>query len=110
MRHPYIYIALLKNTIISIHPAFLIESVTAGVFYLRSVDSSSGSRLDPGSLLIDIGADPPGGEASVHCQVFLRAICVLQHLQTVNAINNVNICQTHMYDDIRIKKTIVKYK
>ena len=69
----YIYIALLKNTIISIHPAFLIESVTAGVFYLRRADSSSGSRLDPAVGPFDVVADRPGGPSSAHCQVCFKA-------------------------------------
>ena len=100
----------LLPTIITKPPAFDIVSVTAGVFHIRSADSSSGSRLDPALAPIDVFEDPPDGRASSHSQVLLRAICVLQHLQTVNAINNVNICQTHMYDDICVKMTIVKCK
>ena len=93
----YIYNALLRNTIISsIPPAFDTQSVTAGVGGLRRADASSGTRLDPASLPIDVGADPPSGLTSGDSQILLGARGVLQHLQTVNAINNVNICQTYV--------------
>ena len=95
----YIYNALLIYTIISILPAFDTRPVTVGVGGLRRADSSSGSRSDPAALPIDVSADSPAGRASGHFQIFVGARGVLQHLQTVNAINNVNICQTHMYND-----------
>ena len=93
----YIYNALLPTITIRIPPAFDTVSVTVGVGRLRRADASSGSRGNPGFLPIDVGADPPGGRASAHSQIFVGARGVLQHLQTVNAINNVNICQTHMH-------------
>ena len=89
-----------KNTIISILPAFDTQSVTAGVGCLRRADASSGSRVNPAAVQpIDVGTNHPVGRAGVDRQILLGARGVLQHLQTVNAINNVNICQTHMCND-----------
>ena len=95
----YIYNALIPTITIIIQPA--VDSVpdTAGIGLLRRTDASSRSRLNPAFLPIDVREDPPGGRASGHCQIFVGARGVLKHLQTVNAINNVNICQTHMFDD-----------
>ena len=91
----YIYNALLP-TIISILPAFDTRPVTEGVGCLRRADAPSGGRDDPASLSIDVGTDSPHGLASDHFQIFVGARGVLQHLQTFNAINNANICQTHI--------------
>ena len=94
----YIYNPLLprtKNPLI-IPPAFDTRQVTARVGRLRRADASSGTRSDPAIVPIDVGADSPVGPTSCDCQILLGARGVLQHLQTVNAINNVNICQNEM--------------
>ena len=94
----YIYNPLLP-TITIIPPAFDTRPDTAGDGGLRRADASSGSWGDPAIAPIDVGADPPGGRVSVDSQIVVGARGVLQHLQTVNVINNVNICQTHMCND-----------
>ena len=99
----YIYNALLPRTrtISIIPPAFDTESVTAGVGGLCRAEASGEGGFNADSLPIAGGAEPPVGLVVLtnigHYQVFVGARGVLQHLQTVNAINNVNICQTHMY-------------
>ena len=91
------YVALYRSFTIVILPTFLLQPVTLFVASAGWATNSCRSWADPAAALIDGGAERPVDCVSGHSQELLGAICVLQHLQTVNAINNVNICQTHMY-------------
>ena len=86
------YIAIMPN-IISIPPAFDTIPLTDSVLTVSRAAGSSRSWSDPAAKLIDGGVDRPVALASGgHSQVSLGSGWVLEQLQTVNAINNVNIC------------------
>ena len=102
-------VALYPSFTIVIPPTFPLQPVTLFVGSAGRATISSRPWLDPAAAPIDGGAEQPAAWASGNSQELLRAICVLQHLQTVNPINNVNICQTHM-EMIVVSMTIVKCK
>ena len=85
------YIAIMQ-TIIIIPPAFDTKPLTESVLTVSRAAGSSRSWCDPAAHPIDGGADLPDAPASAHSQVSLVSRWVLEQLQTVDVINNVNIC------------------